>query len=276
MAEKKLGRGLDFLLSESIKETLDELRSIEMDKIRPSRTQPRVDFDQKAIQEMADSIAEKGLLQPIIVRQSGEEYEIVAGERRWKACKMLGHKRIPAIVRDVNDSQMLELALIENIQRKDLNPIEKAEGFKKLIEEYSYTQEELARRIGIDRSSITNFLRILKLPEEVRNAVSRETITMGHARALLAFNSEEIQKEICRKIESDRLSVREVESLVLKQPRKKREGGKKTAYIKEIEEKLRMHFGTKVIVRENRKGGRIIIEFFSKEDFERIYEKLLA
>ena len=269
-----LGRGLNALIPEK------GLKEIEVSLIKPGPEQPRKDFDKKGLQELAQSIKEKGVLQPVIVRKAeGGGYYLIAGERRWRAAKEAGLKKIPAIIKDADSSTALELALVENIQRDDLNPLEMAEAFKRLIEEYGYTQEELSKRVGKDRATIANYLRILNLPPEIKDLIANNRVSLGHAKAILSLPTKSLQIEIARQVVSKGLSVRETETLCAQKrpdrPSKGRKKMKKDPNILALEEKLKQSLGTKVQIRHSGKKGRIEIEYYSLDELDRLLEILL-
>lgn len=278
MADRKLGRGLESLLGESkIGESEDVLR-ISLDQIHAGPHQPRADFDEARLGELAASIREAGVLQPIIVRPGATGYEIVAGERRFRAARIAGLAEIPAIVRRYSDDEVLVLSLVENVQRQDLNPIDKALAYRRLVSHLGTTQEEVARRLGLDRSSVANMIRLLDLPEEIRELVRGGAISMGHARALLGLEDDLDKLSLAERIVKEDLSVRQVEGLT-------REGGgaggtkhrsnpRKSPQIQALESELRGVLGTKVSIQDRRGKGRILIEYFSPEEFERILELL--
>jgi ParB family chromosome partitioning protein len=245
----------------------------------PNRFQPRKSFPTESLNELINSINSTGVLQPILVRQSGTKYEIVAGERRWRACQTLKVDKIPAIIKEkVDDREMLEWALIENTQRKDLNPIERARGYKELIATFNLTQEQVAERVGLDRSTVANFIRLLDLPTEIQDDVSRETISPGHARALLSLESKTDQLKLSTRIKREGLSVRRLENIIsrLKKPSKpaRQTDDKEALYLKELEDRLRRKFGTEVSITHHEKRGYITIGFYSNDDFQRIIEIL--
>jgi ParB family chromosome partitioning protein len=287
MRPKKLGRGLDALLSSpkserpDMQESQEEQRpaneyesvvEIPISDIFPSQYQPREGFDEVALGELAASIKENGVLQPIIVRKQPEGYEIVAGERRWRAAQKAGKTQLPAIVRDVEDDKVLELALIENIQRENLNPIEQARAFKELLTRVGLKHDEIAVKLGKDRSTITNFIRLLELPDLVKENIANGALAMGHAKLLLALDDEDQQVKFAKKMITRNLTVRESERLLkqiadgeLNVPE-----NKKPAHILDIEDRLRRKLNTKVKVREKGGKGRIIIDFYSVAEFERL------
>ncbi|MGI6575116.1 MAG: ParB/RepB/Spo0J family partition protein [bacterium] len=283
-SKRGLGKGLQALFAE-IEEKDSNLAPVELPlkDIRAGTLQPRKEFSQEQIEELSRSIATYGVLQPIVVRRVIGGYELVAGERRWRAARMAGLSSIPAIVREFNDGEAMEVALIENLQREDLNPLEEAEAFQVLLNEFNLTQEDLSHRIGKSRSHIANTIRLLNLPQEIQKHVSRGTITMGHARALLALEEPVRQLAACQTIVDKSLSVRETEALVRKmvgdkEKKKKRSKRqeKREPYIVEIEANLQEILGTKVEIRAGNKKGRIEIEYYSEEDLERIYRLLGA
>jgi ParB family chromosome partitioning protein len=278
---KGLGKGLGALLSnpelinEEIKGSIVELK---INDISPNADQPRKQFDQEKLQELAASIRENGVIQPIIVRKADNGYKIVAGERRWRACRLAGLTVIPAIVRDLTNLQVLQHALIENIQRQDLNPLEEAQALEKLIKEHGMTQESLAQVVGRSRPAITNLLRLLNLPEAIRRQVLNEELTAGHARALLALPDEESQIRAAALITSKALNVRETEQLVKRmQKPAKPVRTVDEAYqlsIREVERNLTGHLGTKVHLKDQNGKGSIIINYYSTDDLNRIIERL--
>ncbi len=289
MAGKRgLGSGLDTLIPQSKqvqkKEITKEIIK-EGDKIEPNGNQPRKNFNEDSLLELAESIKQHGLIEPIIV-QKGKEgfFKIIAGERRWRAAKIAGLKEIPVVIKDYTAQEIMEIALIENIQREDLNPIEEAEAYQKLIEEYQLKQDEVAERVSKSRVAITNALRLLKLDERVRDFLIEDKIKSGHARALLGIEDGELQYETAMKVFDEKLSVRETEKLVKKilsgnTTDKKEEITKEQKQIQivyaDYEEKLKTIMGTKVNINQGKKGkGKIEIEFYSPEEFERIYEMM--
>ena len=281
---KGLGKGLGSLLGDTAnlgknQEAAGEEQVVKIRLVEPNRNQPRKIFDETELQELADSILRYGVIQPLLVRDIDGHYEIIAGERRWRAAKLAGLKEIPVIVRDYSEQEAAEVSLIENIQRKDLNPIEEAQAYQKLIEEYGMTQEELSETLSKSRTVITNAMRLLKLPEPVRDMVAAGTLSTGHAKVLLGLENEEDLKKAAAEVLDKTLSVRETEALVHsmsdKKPRKvKKELKNKTAYQK-VENNLREKLQTKVSIRRRSdNAGRIEIEFYSLEDIERILEHI--
>lgn len=268
MAKKGgLGKGLDALFADN--NTMEEEQGVQMlrlSEIEPNRNQPRKEFDREALQQLADSIREHGVLQPLLVRTIGESsYQLVAGERRWRAARMAGISEVPVIVKELDDTQAMEIALIENLQREDLNPIEEALGYQVLTDQYGMTQDEVAKRVGKSRPVIANALRLLGLPQEILEMVKHGEITSGHARALLAFESKEEMLAVAQKIVSQGLTVREVERLA--KPKPKVEPKLSDSYFKEVEVALVHTLGRKIKVSEKKDGRGIVqIEFFNKED----------
>ncbi len=270
-----MGRGLEALIPSVEIEEEHKLVEIEIDRIVPNRYQPRKTFDDAKLEELAASIREQGVLQPIVVCKKDSGYELILGERRLRAAKKAGLTTIPAVLKEASAEEMLALALVENLQRDDLNPIEEAEAFRRLVEDFNLTQEDIAQKVGKDRSSVTNYLRLLKLPEEIQQGLVDEKISMGHARAILGLKSQEEQLELYKKILARGLSVRQTEALVretktetppVRTP--------KSVYIRNIEEKLKQHLQTKVSILSKKGKGEIIIEYYSEEDLDRIYSKL--
>ena len=282
MADKRpaLGRGLSALIPEAAGDTAprDKAFELDLDRLTPNPQQPRSVFDEAKLDELAQSIRASGMIQPIIARRAGNGFEIIAGERRWRAAQRAGLLKVPVVIRDVPDERLLEVALIENIQRDDLNPIEEASAYRRLIDELKLTQDAVATAVGKDRSSITNTLRLLRLPDEVRNLVSAGSLSMGHARALLGLDSSAAQRQLAREIVAKGLSVRETEALVKRQgapaETAKPAGKKKDPNTRAAEEKLRFALGTDVEIVRRGKGGRIEITFNTEEELNRIFEKL--
>lgn len=272
MVQKKvLGRGIGALLPVAEEEDR-KLITCGIEEIVPNRHQPRKVFDPEKLRELVASVKEKGVIQPLLARRIDGGYELIAGERRWRAAQMAGLRDVPVILREVRDTEMLELALIENIQRAELNPIEEAEGYQKLISEFDYTQEELSIRVGKERSTITNFLRLLRLPDPVKEDVSKGAVSTGHAKAMLGLDSPEKQLEAHAVIIKKGLSVRETESLVKRmakgQPVKKVQ--KSNADIEMLQEGLMRSLGTKVRIAGSGRKGRIVIEYYSSDELDRL------
>ncbi len=296
MKEKKLGKGLNLLFGENegLGETQAEIivqdrahestkqapaqRMIDLSlsQIYPNKSQPRKVFNEEAINQLSVSIRTEGVVQPVLVRTRGDSFELVSGERRWRAAQRAELKTIPAIIIDADDNRSLQIALIENIQREDLNSIEKAKAFRDLIEKTGCTQEELSDRIGQDRSTIANVIRLLELPLEIQDSVSRGTISMGHARALLAINGEKQQRDLAKRIEKDGISVRKLESLVRLSMKKssRRFSTSKDPIMGEIADKLTEFFGTRVTIEAGKKRGRILIDYYETSQLNGILSKL--
>jgi ParB family transcriptional regulator, chromosome partitioning protein len=283
MNRRPLGRGLSALISTDQQPAAsDEIREIELDLIRPGSQQPRTNFDQAKLDELAQSIRSTGIIQPLLVRPKGGLFELVAGERRWRAAQLAGLARIPAIVRDIPDERLLEMALVENIQRQELNPIEEALAYKRLIESLGLTQEEVAHRVGRDRTFVTNYLRVLKLPTDIQKLIETDKLSFGHARTLLAINDPMVQRRLAHKIAKHKWSVRETEQRVKSltnppQPRAPKPTHQADPNVRTAEAKLRRAFGTQVRIQPAKPGtpGRIEIEYYSMEDLDRIYTLML-
>lgn len=282
----RLGRGFSALLPNAAaaspqpeNRATGAVTQLAIEEILPDKAQPRRRFDEEKIEELAASIRSKGVIQPILVRKDGNKYRIIAGERRWRASQRAGLKYVPVLVKEVTERQAFELALIENIQREDLNPIEEAEAYRRLIEEHSLTQEACAERVGKDRSSIANSLRLLRLPEEIKQSLVEGELNMGHARALLGLPDEGAMKQAAREVIGKKLSVRQTEQLVRRAKAQQSEPGKEPSEkkvgsspeVRAVEEKLQRALGTKVRLVEKGGGrGRIEVEFFSYEELDRI------
>ena len=284
MNRKALGRGLGALLSSD--RTIDlgaEPSEVDLDSIVPGPMQPRINFDEAALESLAESIKTHGIVQPLLVRRHGDGFELIAGERRWRAAKIAGLTRVPVLVKDVTDENVLEIALIENIQREDLNPIEEAQAYKRLIENVGLTQESLAIRIGRDRSYITNYLRLLKLPPDLQQLVIEGRLSTGHARTILGLSQADVQRRLARQVIEDGLSVRATEILVQKAtadrpPRAVRATQTVDPNIRAAETKLRRALGTQVrIVHMGGDGrGKVEISFYNAQDLDRIYDLLIT
>lgn len=282
-----LGRGLSALVPEDERGTNEELREIDIVLIEPNKEQPRTRFDDEKLSELTQSIKENGIIQPIILRRNkNNKYEIVAGERRWRAAQKAGFKKIPAVIREVSDEKLLELALIENIQRHELNSMEEARAYQKLIKTLGLTQEMVANRVGKDRVLIANYLRMLRLPEDIQKLVEEEKITVGHARALLGVEDHGAQRSVARNIMEMSLSVRETERMIKrvaagesveKTISKERKSKDVDANVRAAEEKLRRRFGTKVKIAPDGRGtgGKIEFEYYSEADLDRIFQLLM-
>lgn len=297
MALKRgLGKGLDSLIPTNVmmesevkhatvstasspEEGKDGTLMVKLSKVEPNREQPRKNFDEDSLQELAESLKQFGMLQPILVQNRGDYYEIIAGERRWRAAKIAGLKEVPVIVRELTDQEIVEISLIENIQREDLNPIEEAQAYKRLLTEFHLKQDEVAERVSKSRTAVTNSMRLLKLCDEVQKMIVDDMISTGHARALISIEDPEEQYLIAQKIFDEKLSVREVEKLVkdLHKPPKPPKEENKTlqAIYQEISERLKQSLSTKVSVSAKQNGaGKIEIEFYNHEDLERLLERI--
>ncbi|MDN5301123.1 MAG: ParB family transcriptional regulator, chromosome partitioning protein [Thermoanaerobacteraceae bacterium] len=275
MNKRGLGKGLSALIPMDDKEQ-ENVKDIKISEIRANKNQPRKKFDEEKIRELSDSIKEHGVLQPIIVRKKDGGYELVAGERRWRAAQKAGIEKIPAIIKDLSDADVMEIALIENLQREDLNPLEEAEAYKKLIDEFGMTQEELSKRVGKSRSQIANTVRLLNLDEEIKKLISEEKLTAGHARALLAIEDKKERLKIAKKISESNMSVRETEETVkIKTHEKKKNKNQEiNPVFIDITEKLQRALGTRVKVKGTEKRGKIEIEYYSEDELERILETI--
>ncbi len=297
MAVRGLGKGLDSLIPNTIgndtknntnskatiavidEESKKDITKVKISKVEPNREQPRKNFDEDALEELSESIKQFGLLQPILVQDRKTHYEIIAGERRWRAAKKAGLKEVPVIIKNYTEQEIVEISLIENIQRENLNPIEEALAFKRLLSEFNLKQDEVAERVSKSRTAVTNSMRLLKLCDEVQQMVISDMLSTGHARALLSIEDQEQQYSIAQKVFDEKLSVRDVEKLVksLNKPQKIKKVEEKNISIiyQEMEEKLKESLGTKVtVVSKGNGAGKIEIEFFSHEDMDRLFEIL--
>ena len=285
MARKVLGRGLNALLGdEPVNSSGEEFLEVELDLIEPNAEQPRTRFTEENLESLAQSIRANGIVQPILLRRRGSRYQLVAGERRWRAAQRVGLQKIPAIIKEVSDEKLLEIALVENIQRQELNAIEEAKAYRKLIDSIGLTQEMVAERVGKGRTVITTFLRLLKLPEDIQSLVEEEKITAGHARALLMTDNADFQKRVAKSIVEMALSVRETEKAIKRLNRGESQVVDKTtvkpildANGKAAETKLKRYFSTNVRIVPNGKGtgGKIEMEYYGETDLNRIYELML-
>ena len=297
MAARGLGKGLDSLIPNALGETKTKKEAVakakseatteekepqtlvKITKVEPNREQPRKNFDEDALQELADSIKQFGLLQPILVQDRKDYYEIIAGERRWRAAKLAGLKEVPVIIRNYTEQEIVEISLIENIQREDLNPIEEAQAYKRLLTEFHLKQDEIAERVGKSRTAVTNAMRLLKLSEKVQQMLIDEMITAGHARAILSIADKEKQESIAMKVFDEKLSVRETEALVKrmleppKTAKKSKFSSAEDAIYESLEEKMKSIMGTRVqIHRKKNDKGKIEIEYYSRDELERIID----
>lgn len=295
--KKGLGKGLDSLIpdNKSMKSVTSEktveskedaaaksgVQVMKINEVEPNRDQPRKNFDEDALLELSDSIKQFGVLQPLLVRKRKDYYEIIAGERRWRAAKLAGVKEVPVIEKEYTDQEILEIGLIENIQRENLNPIEEAIAYKRLLEEFNLKQDEVAERVSKSRTAVTNSMRLLKLSDKVQQMIIDDMISTGHARALLAIDDPELQYTLANKIFDEKLSVRETEKLVkeIKNPKKLKE--KKTVansfIYQDLEEKMKSVFGTKVSIASKGKGkGKIEIEYYSDDELEHLFDMIMS
>lgn len=295
--KKGLGKGLDSLIpdNKSMKSVTSEktveskedaaaksgVRVMKINEVEPNRDQPRKNFDEDALLELSDSIKQFGVLQPLLVRKRKDYYEIIAGERRWRAAKLAGVKEVPVIEKEYTDQEILEIGLIENIQRENLNPIEEAIAYKRLLEEFNLKQDEVAERVSKSRTAVTNSMRLLKLSDKVQQMIIDDMISTGHARALLAIDDPELQYTLANKIFDEKLSVRETEKLVKeiknpKKPKEKKPVANSFIY-QDLEEKMKSVFGTKVSIASKGKGkGKIEIEYYSDDELEHLFDMMMS
>lgn len=275
MAKRRLGRGLNALIPELPPLENQGIQEISINDVAPGRNQPRQRFDTKKMEELAESISKHGVVQPIAIRKIDKGYEIVAGERRWRGARMAGLTTIPAVIMELDERQVMEVALVENLQREDLNPIEEAEAYKTLMEEFELTQDQIAAAVGKSRPAIANTLRLLNLSGDIKDMVKGDQLTAGHARALVTLGDRD-QKEIAERVLKEDLSVRETERLIGNIAKESKKKGKtvkvKKPWIVEIEEIVGEILGTKVQITQGRKKGKIEIEYYSQEDLERILD----
>lgn len=275
-----LGRGLGAIFTDLVDVSDKEITfsNCGIEELTPNRFQPRKEFDGSEQDNLVASVKENGIIQPIIVRKTVSGYEIIAGERRWRAAQAAGLQDVPIIIRKAEDIHIAELSLIENIQREDLNPVEEADAYQTLVAKFNLSQEEISSRVGKDRSTIANTLRLLKLPKDVKTALIQKKITAGHARALLTLDSEEERTELLKEILKKKLSVRETERLVKKRnkPSAEKVQREKESYIIDLEDRLSKKFMTRITVKRSGKGGAIEIKFFSAEDLDRVIRLIMA
>jgi len=278
--KKGLGKGLEALISSTnqLEENNRNVLELKINDVEPNAEQPRKVFDQEKLETLAQSIKEHGVVQPIVVRKEGARYIIVAGERRWRASKMAGLKTIPVVVKDLTDKEVMEIALIENLQREDLNPIEEAEAYQRLMNEFQMTQEDVSKVVGRSRSAIANSVRLLSLAKEVQEMISEGRLTSGHARTLITINDNQRQKELAPQIIEKGLNVRDTEKLAAKEDKrsvpKKAAKSKDKPEVTDLVENLKMIFGTKIELQRGKDKGKIVIEYYSDEEFDRIIELL--
>lgn len=285
-----LGKGLDSMIAPKKEATTEKNEKIvkaeiqvNINDIEPNSEQPRKKFDEDSLSELAESIKQYGIIEPLIVQKKGKRYEIIAGERRWRAARIAELTEVPVVVKEYTPQEIMEIALIENIQRQDLNPIEEANAYRRLIEEYNLKQDELAKRVSKNRSTITNALRLLKLSEHVQQLLIEDIISSGHARALLGITDSEKQNEVATRILDEKLSVRETEKLVKsinsnrqkKEKKMERIDEARQATFRDIEERMKEVFGTKVNINDKGSKGKIEIEYYSEDELDRIYDLLM-
>ena len=279
MIKRALGRGLDALIPETVTVREREVLELEISRIQPGKYQPRLEFDKEKLQELVESIREKGVVQPVIVRATDGQFELIAGERRLRAAKELGWTKIPALIKNVSDEQALELAIVENIQRENLNPIEEAKAYLKLSDEFNLTQDDIAKKVGRNRVTVANAMRLLKLPAEIQDDVSKGKISAGHAKVILMLESAPLQRKLRDLVIANDLSVRDTERAAgrIKTPpaHKQKLGIGKSPDLLAIEENLRSTLGTQVTIVPGKRKGRIEIEYYSQDDLERIIEVIL-
>lgn len=277
MARNVLGRGLEALISSERTQKakkVDYIEQMDIDSVKPNRYQPREEFNRQKQEELIASIKEKGVVQPILVRPSGEGYELIAGERRLRAARALGLKQVPAVIKDVDDTNALELSLIENIQREELNPIEEARAYQRLIDEFSFTQEKVGQAVGKDRATVANSLRLLTLPKRVQEFLSKSLLSVGHAKVLLSIEGAGRQIGLSKRVVDKGLSVRSLEKIIKKKGPAEKQLPVVDNNIRAIEAKIQEKLGTKVRITRGKKRGTIQIEFYSNEDLDRILRVL--
>jgi len=278
MERKALGKGIGALIPEKETGAQEKILHVKIDQIKPNPFQPRENFDHQSMEELSQSIREKGIIQPIVVRRRGDYYELIAGERRLRAANLLNIKEIPVIIRDAEDADSLELSLIENIQRQDLNPIEEARAYRYLIDKFQVTQEKLSEVLGKSRASVANILRLLKLPQEIQEEIKKGRISFAHGRTLLELEDQNQQRRLAQEIIAKGLSTRELENLIKihrpKTSKQRIKAGSHEPYIAVLEEELQHILATKVRISKRKKRGHIVIEFYSQQDLERIMHRI--
>lgn len=272
-----LGKGLEALIPSA--PGAPGVREVDVDSIFPNPRQPRQALDPQALQELATSIKEQGLVQPVVVSQVEGRYQLLVGERRWRAAKLAGLEMVPVVIREATPQQMVELALVENLQREDLNPLETATAYEQLVEEFGMTQQEVGDKVGKNRVTVTNTLRLLKLPDEVKNALLADQISEGHARAILRLRGEKAQLQVLQAIINKALSVRQTEQLVrrmVEKPETRPKPAEKSPQLRALEDRFRQALGTKVSLSRGAKGGKLVIYFFSEEELQGIYDLIVG
>lgn len=275
---RALGRGLDALIPSAEQAGL---REIDLDRIEPNPRQPRQTFERESLDELAASIREHGIVQPLVVATMGDDrYRLIVGERRWRASRIAGLERVPAVVRDLSDRQTLEVALVENVQRADLNPLEEASAYQRLMEDFGLTQQQVAAQVGKSRVAVANTLRLLALPDRLKQAVLEQRITEGHARAILGLSDEARQMWVLDRVERGGLTVRQTEEMVRTllhaEGQSRARAASRDPNVESVETELRRALGTKVSLRQGNKGGRIVIEYYSDEEFQSLYDRLIG
>lgn len=273
MEKNALGKGLASLIPQGYEER-ERVQNIPIQQIVASKFQPRQYFSDDRLKDLSESIRQQGVIQPILVRSNGDQYEIIAGERRYRACSLLGLKEIPAIVKQVDDANLLELSLIENIQREDLNRVEEAKAYQRLSKEFNLTHDQISIKVSKDRTTISNSLRILELPEKIQNFLEANVITMGHAKTLLSLDADEERLRLCSRIIKEGLSVRQTEQLAKQKSSKRaaKRNGAQDIHIAALEEQLQQHLGTRVKLYQGTKRGKIVIDYFSNDDLSRVVD----
>ncbi|MDO4772118.1 MAG: ParB/RepB/Spo0J family partition protein [Bacillota bacterium] len=277
--KRGLGRGLSSLIPDDIEESIifddgkreERIQEIEIDKIKANALQPRRTFDPEELESLCTSIKRNGVIQPIVLRRMGENYEIIAGERRWRASMQAKLKKIPAVIMDLDEEQRYEVSLVENLQRSDLNPIEEAMAYKTLLEKYNMTQEKISEIVGKSRTYVTNMTRLLKLAKSVQEDLINNKITVGHAKMLVTL-SDRKQMELSKKIQESQMNVRDLENLLKPKPEKKEKHVNEESEYYELSEELSEQYGTKVEILKGKNKGKIVLEFYGEEDFERLYQ----
>lgn len=274
MVKRGLGKGLSALISDLPEENINgQIKMISINEIEPNKEQPRKIFDEKKMEELSESIKEHGIIQPLIVKKQDNYYKIIAGERRWRAARMAGLREVPALIQDYSTNEAMEVSLIENLQRQDLNPIEEAKAYEALINTFSLKQEEVAKRVGKSRSAVANTLRLLQLDDNIQELLIQQRLSEGHARTLLSLSDKNTQLLVVEKVINNNLNVRETEKLVksiLEKPKEKKKNEELSPIYKEIENKMKQVLGYKVEIKKGKKKGKIEIEYYSNNDLERI------
>ncbi|MGP0566314.1 MULTISPECIES: ParB/RepB/Spo0J family partition protein [unclassified Nitrospina] len=284
MSRKALGKGIDALFGDAPESTEAPAPSagvttVPLEQIVPNTNQPRKEFDDEKLNELVESIKQNGVIQPIVVQKQGDGYQLICGERRWRASQAAGKKDIPVVIREVNDTESLQIALIENIHRQDLNPIEEAEAYQRLVQDYGLTQDEVAQRVGKNRVTVANTLRLLKLSKPIKDDLAAERLSMGHARALLAIGNERDREDARQLVVRKGMTVRQLEQLAqrISQPSSTatKKSAQKDIFIKDLEKQFERKLGTKVHVKAGRKGGQVVIQYYNNDDLQRIHDMII-